>query len=1472
MKQSNLSQGQPYHGYYTGFSSASQRIQSLAKVSEVNEAIRYITNTEDWVNPIIDKLDPALDPQSTSFSSKKWVQNIWRLYQSDSDYYKPQTLGIAYKNLRVYGDAAYTAYQTNVSNGFLKYATRIFHKLGNRSAESDWDILKPMEGLILPGELTIVLGRPGAGCSTLLKTLSSHTKGFNVSDGSIISYDGITPKEIRNCLRGEVVYCGESEVHFPNLTVRQTLEFVASMKTPRNRLAGVSRTAYAKHIVDVVMATYGLTDIKDSKIGNEFIRGVSGGERKRTSIAEVSLVQAPFQCWDNSTRGLDSATALEFISSLRTSATVLNATPLVAIYQCSQPAYDLFDKVILLYEGHQIYFGSSKNAATYFMKMGFICSERQTIPDFLTSITNPAERLVKPGYERLVPRTPKDFYWYWRKSPERRQLLMDIDDYLENCANYNKKQEVYDSMRAKQSKHTITKSSYTVSLGKQIKYIIRRDWERLKGDWTVPVLTIFGNVAMSLILSSVFYNLQPTTSSFYYRTAVMYFSLVFNSYSSVMEIYSIYQARPIVQKHKDYALYPPTAEAIGSIICDFPLKVISSICFNITLYFMVNFKREPGAFFFYLLINFFATLFMSHLFRTIGAYTRSLSSAMTPSSLLLFAIATFTGFAIPKPYMHGWCKWITYVNPMAYAFEALISNEFHGREFKCSTMIPGGFGYPTSGESVVCSTLGSEPGSLYVSGDAYIAKAFGYHWSTAGRNFGILVVFVVFLLFTTLICMETNQDAVQRGEILVFKKKDLKNNRRVEDIETESFEKFSDIYDSSSSYLDPHSFDGKMLGAGNTFHWRHLTYSLRVKSENRIILNDVDGWVKPGQVTALMGASGAGKTTLLNALSDRLTTGIITTGERKVNGKPLDNSFQRSIGYVQQQDLHLETSTVREALRFSAYLRQGNKYTKFEKERYVEKIIGLMEMTNFADAVIGVPGEGLNVEQRKRLSIAVELVARPKVLIFLDEPTSGLDSQTAWSICKLIRKLADHGQAILCTIHQPSAILLEEFDRLLFLQAGGQTVYFGDLGPQCQTLINYFERNGAPKCPPNSNPAEWMLEIIGAAPGSRANRDYFEAWRKSEEYKRVQKELNVLENTFHPSTANKSKPPKTFASSFIKQYLLVLERLFQQYWRTPSYIYSKFAMAVFCSLFNGFTFFMSDNSIQGLRNQSLSLFMMFVVMTTLAQQYVPLFVSQRDLYEAREQPSRTFSWIAFITAQITAEIPYQIVAASLSFVSWYYPLGLFRNAAHTNSVPQRAAFMWFMITLMFIFSSTLAQFCISFNQLADNAANFISFFLTICMTFCGLVATKDFMPKFWLFLYRFNPLTYMVSSIMSLGLADAPVICGENEYVTFKPQLPGQKCKDYMGAYIYVVGGYLLNPESTEKCHFCQMDSTNQFLRTINVSPSDLGRDIGVFIGFIVFNMVGMMFLYWLFRVPKRNRQKNIEGDDVRRVLWFFKV
>ena len=179
------------------------------------------------------------------------------------------------------------------------------------------------------------------------------------------------------------------------------------------------------------MATYGLSHTYNTKVGNDFVRGVSGGERKRVSIAEMALAHSPICSWDNSTRGLDAATALEFTKALRMSANLSGSVQLVAIYQASQAIYDEFDKAVVLYEGRQIYFGPCDQAKKYFTDMGWECPPRQTTGDFLTSITNPSERTVREGFESKVPRTPDEFEKYWKDSTHLKDLRKEMADHEE---------------------------------------------------------------------------------------------------------------------------------------------------------------------------------------------------------------------------------------------------------------------------------------------------------------------------------------------------------------------------------------------------------------------------------------------------------------------------------------------------------------------------------------------------------------------------------------------------------------------------------------------------------------------------------------------------------------------------------------------------------------------------------------------------------------------------------------------------------------------------------------------------------------------------------------------------------------------------------------------------------------------------------------------------------------------------------
>lgn len=1441
----------------------------LAKTTTSADLLKYLSHMSEvpGVEPFdADRINELLNPESENFNAKFWVKNMRKLFDNDPEYYKPSKLGLAYRNLRAYGVAADSDYQPTVTNGLWKMATDYYHGARKIDESRCFDILKTMDGYFHPGEVTVVLGRPGSGCSTLLKTIACNTYGFEIGLELKISYDGMAPEEIEKHHRGDVVYSAETDVHFPHLSVGDTLEFAAKLRTPQNR-GEVSRLDHAKHMASVMMATYGLSHTRNTAVGSDFVRGVSGGERKRVSIAEVSLSGANIQCWDNATRGLDAATALEFIRALKTSAAILDATPLIAIYQCSQDAYDLFDNVIVLYEGYQIFFGKAADAKQFFLNMGYDCPQRQTTADYLTSLTNPEERIVRPGYENKVPRTAQEFSEYWRASPQYHALTGKIDRYFAETADGGQREVYREAHAARQSKHISPRSPYTVSFFMQTRYIIGRNFLRMKGDPSIVIFSVFGQGVMGLILSSVFYNLQPNTGSFYYRGAAMFFAVLFNAFASLLEIMSLFEARPIVEKHKKYALYRPSADALASIISELPVKLCMSIFFNFSYYFMVHFRRDPGRFFFYWMFCGLCTLCMSHMFRSLGAVSTSLAGAMTPATSVLLAMVIFTGFVIPIPNMLGWCRWIQYINPVSYVFESLMVNEFHNFEFDCASFVPSGGPYDSvDAINRVCATAGAQPGSSVVNGTDYLATSFEYFNSHKWRNMGIVIAYIVVFLFVYIALTEFNKGAMQKGEIILFLKGSLKKVKQQKDQQkAKSADIENNIPNEKISYSDAmekdgsgdsSAYDDKIPTQKQIFHWKDLTYEVKIKSENRVILNHVDGWVKPGQITALMGASGAGKTTLLNCLSERVTTGTVSDGTRMVNGHGLDSSFQRSIGYVQQQDIHLATSTVREALTFSAYLRQPSHVSKEDKDAYVDYVIDLLEMAAYSDALVGVAGEGLNVEQRKSLTIGVELVAKPKLLLFLDEPTSGLDSQTAWSICKLMRKLADHGQAILCTIHQPSAILLQEFDRLLFLQKGGQTVFFGDLGENCQGLINYFEKYGAHPCPKEANPAEWMLEVVGAAPGSKAAQNYFDVWRNSDEYQAVQQELTYMETELSKLPRDDDpESKKKYASPVPYQYFIVTWRTFQQYWRTPGYIYSKFFLVITSALFNGFSFFKNDNSQQGLQNQMFSMFMSFIPLQTLIQQMLPYFVMQREIYEVREAPSRTFSWFAFIASQITAEVPFQAVLGTVAFFCWYYPTGMYANAEPTDTVNERGALMWLLVTSFYVYCSTLGQFVISFQELADNAANLANLMFIMCLNFCGVLAGPDALPGFWIFMYRCNPFTYMIQGMLSAGLANNDIRCADRELVRFAPP-SGQTCGQYMQTFIENAGGYLVDESATQECGFCVMDSTNTFLNSVEAKYSERWRNFGIFISFIAINMIATIFFYWLARVPKSSKSK----------------
>jgi ATP-binding cassette subfamily G (WHITE) protein 2 (SNQ2) len=172
-----------------------------------------------------------------------------------------------------------------------------------------------------------------------------------------------------------------------------------------------------KEFLCVVTKLFWIEHTLDTNVGNEFIRGVSGGEKKRVSIAEAMITKALVQSWDNSTRGLDASTALEYVQSLRSLTNMANISTSVALYQAGKSLFDLSDKVLLIHEGHCCYFGPADHAAAYFKNLGFVQPERWTTADFLTSVTDDHERHIKEGWEDWIPRTSAQFGKAFLESP-----------------------------------------------------------------------------------------------------------------------------------------------------------------------------------------------------------------------------------------------------------------------------------------------------------------------------------------------------------------------------------------------------------------------------------------------------------------------------------------------------------------------------------------------------------------------------------------------------------------------------------------------------------------------------------------------------------------------------------------------------------------------------------------------------------------------------------------------------------------------------------------------------------------------------------------------------------------------------------------------------------------------------------------------------------------------------------------------
>lgn len=562
----------------------------------------------------------------------------------------------------------------------------------------------------------------------------------------------------------------------------------------------------------------------------------------------MTLARASIAAWDNSTRGLDANSALDFVQTLRLSATAMKTCHVAALSQASEPIYNTFDNVTILYEGRQIYFGPCQQAVAFFEEMGWKRHPRQLSTDFLTAITNPSEREPVKGMEEKVPRTPEEFETYWKQSPECEILRQRIKWHQQTFAARSalEEEKMNHSKHAEQANHVRSSSPYLLSVPMQLRLCIVRAYRRSLNDHAGIIATAIVQNVVAVLIGSLFYNTPNTSEGLAQRASVIFLAVLTNNLIASLEITVLYSQRPIVEKQVRYAFVRPFTEAFAGAIVDLPVKFFRCLFASLIIYFLANLRREPGHFFIFLLLQLTSVVTMSGLFRCLATVTRAVGQAMALAGIITICVAVYTGFMVPQSDMRPWLGWIRWINPIFYTFEAALVNEFHGLRSKCVEYIPS---YSSlQSPYFTCSVVGSIAGEHYVSGDVYLESKYGYTYTHLWRNVGILFCFLISFHVLYLILTDFTPVATSTAKTLVFLSKRVSKRLSYNDVESGSQPKSLKILprptNTTSSALLPEQKD--------IFSWRAISYDIPVKGGTRRLLEDVNGWVKPGTLTALM--------------------------------------------------------------------------------------------------------------------------------------------------------------------------------------------------------------------------------------------------------------------------------------------------------------------------------------------------------------------------------------------------------------------------------------------------------------------------------------------------------------------------------------------------------------------------------------------------------------------------------------------
>ncbi|GAB2269450.1 transcription factor [Dionaea muscipula] len=1202
------------------------------------------------------------------------------------------------------------------------------------SQKKNLPILHDLSGIIKPGRLTLLLGPPSSGKTTLLLALAGKL-GPDLKVSGEVTYNGLSMHTF--VPQRTAAYISQYDVHLAEMTVRETLAFSAKCQGVGSRyeiLAELARREKAANIkpdpdldifmkavategqdynivIDYVLKILGLQVCADTVVGNQMIRGISGGEKRRLTTGEMLVGPARALFMDSISTGLDSSTTFQIVNSLRQYIHILNGTAIISLLQPAPETYNLFDDIILLSDGQILYHGPRENVLEFFEFMGFICPDRKGVADFLQEVTS-----------------EKDQPQYWARSDQPYHYVT-VREFAEAFQSFPVGSKLAEELAApfnKRKNHpaALSKRKYGIKKMDLFKACLSREYLLMKRNSFLHFFKLFqlavsAFLSMTIFLRTEMHKDSPTDGTMF--MSALFYSVARMMFNETADVGLTVLKLPVFYKQRDFLFFPTWAFSLSQWILKLLPNFLAIDIWVFSTYYVIGYDPNVGRFFKQYFILFLVYQMASGLFRFVGAVGRTMIIAEAHGSNTLFLLTVFSGFVLSRVNVKKWWIWAYWMSPMMYAQNGIAVNEFLGKSWRHVL--------PNATETLGITVLKSQ---------GFFPEAYWY-WLSVGVLIGFTIFFnILYTLALTFLNPIGNPQAVTPFDI-----QSSKQEERIGVIATTQVI--------------------KQRGMALPFEQHIITFSdirysiidmpkgmrKQVVDERLELLKGVSGAFRPGVLTALMGVSGAGKTTLLDVLAGRKTAGYVE-GDIRISGYPKkQETFARISGYCEQNDIHSPHVTVYESLIYSAWLRLSLEVDRETREMFIEEVMELVELIPLRNSLVGLPAvSGLSTEQRKRLTIAVELVANPSIL-FVDEPTSGLDARAAAIVMRTVRNTVDTGRTVVCTIHQPSIDIFESFDELLLMKHGGQEIYVGPLGHHSCHLIEYFQGiQGVSKIKDGYNPATWMLDVTTPAQELSLGVDFAEVFRNSEQYRRT---LAVIQELSVPGDGSKelSFPTEYSHSSFI-QFLACLWKQHRSYYHNSLYNRVRLVNSIFVALVLGTVFWDLGTNLTTTQELFDSVGLTYAAVLFLGVKngntVQPVVTIERDVFY-REKAAGMYSAVPYALAQAAIEIPYIILQTLLYGVIVYSMIGYEWRVQK---------FFWYLFFMFFTFLlfTFFGMMATAMTPTQSLSFTFSTFVYTTWNLFSGFIVPVVKIPIWWEWLYWANPVALSLYGLVASQYGD----------------------------------------------------------------------------------------------------------------------